>query len=160
MTQYPSHTDQMVSYLQQYLRGFHKTKDVFLRFRAGKKAKKAAAEAHKNILKEQSQASVADLTASAKLKMRQENRLERQEVVDGGLREGSHYSFQKIHLIFHYAEQILKFGALGQYSTDISESIHKGFKDPTFQINMGQYNIPNLHYLHRGSHFRQEGFNN
>jgi len=129
MTPYPSHTDQTVSYLQQYLWEFYETKDVFLRFRAGKKAKKAAAEAHKNILKEQSQASIADLTTSAKLKMRQENRLERQEVLGEVLREGAHYNFTKIHLISHYAEQIPKFGALGQYSTDISESMHKGFKD-------------------------------
>jgi len=135
MTQYPSHTDQIVSYLQQYLREFHETKDVFLRFGAGKKAKKAAAEAHKNILKEQSQASVADLTTSAKLKMRQENRLERQEVVDEVLREGSHYNFPKIHLISHYAKQIPKFGTLGQYSADISESMPKGFKDAYCRSN-------------------------
>jgi len=135
MTQYPSHTDQTVSYLQQYLRVFHETKDVFLHFRAGKKAKKAAAEAHWNIVKEQSQASVADLTRSAKLKMHQENRLERQEVVDEVLREGVHYNFPKIYIISHYADQRPKFGALGQYSTDISESIHKGFKDAYRRIN-------------------------
>ncbi|KAF8430317.1 hypothetical protein EV426DRAFT_13691 [Tirmania nivea] len=129
MTQYPSHTDQTVSYLRQYLREFHETKNVFLRFRAGKKAKKAATEAHKNLVREQSQASVADLTASERVKARQENALERQELVNEMLKEGAHYNFTKIHLISHYAEQIPKFGALGQYSTDISEAMHKGFKD-------------------------------
>jgi len=49
MTQYPSHTDQTISYLKRYLREFHETKNVFLHFRAGKKVKKAAAEAHKNL---------------------------------------------------------------------------------------------------------------
>ncbi|KAF8426776.1 hypothetical protein BGX38DRAFT_1106458, partial [Terfezia claveryi] len=89
MTQYPSHTNETISYLRQYLRDFHETKDVFLRFRAGKRAKKAAAI----------------------------------------LKDGAHYNFLKIHLISHYAEQIPKFGALGQYSTDISEAMLKGFKD-------------------------------
>ncbi|KAF8430916.1 hypothetical protein BGX38DRAFT_1073829, partial [Terfezia claveryi] len=79
MTQYPSYTDETISYLRQYL--------------------------------EQTEASVtADLTASEKIKH-------------------PHYNFPKIHLISHYAEQIPKFGALDQYSTDISEAMHKGFKD-------------------------------
>ncbi|KAF8418350.1 hypothetical protein EV426DRAFT_539685, partial [Tirmania nivea] len=77
MTQYPSHTDETVSYLRQYLPDFHETKDL----------------------------------------------------VDEILKDGAHYNFPKIHLISHYAEQIPKFGALGQYSTDISEAMHKGFKD-------------------------------
>ncbi|KAF8426003.1 hypothetical protein EV426DRAFT_715913 [Tirmania nivea] len=106
MTQYPSHTDQTVSYLRQYLREFHETKNVFLRFRAGKKAKKAATEAHKNLVKEQSQASVANLTASERVKARQENALERQELVNEMLKEGAHYNFPKIYLISYYAEQI------------------------------------------------------
>jgi len=45
------------------------------------------------------------------------------------LREGAHYNFLKIHLISHYAEQIVKFSVLGQFSTDIAEAMHKRFKD-------------------------------
>jgi len=45
------------------------------------------------------------------------------------LREGAHYNFPNIHLISHYAEQIVKFGVLGQFSTDIVEAMYKGFKD-------------------------------
>jgi hypothetical protein len=129
MTQYPSHTDQTVSYLQQYLREFHENKAVFLRFRADKKTKKAAAEAHKTLLKQQGRVSVQDLTTSEKIKLQKENTMERQGLVEEILTEGAHYNFPKIHLISHYAEQIPKFGALGQYSTDISEAMHKGFKD-------------------------------
>jgi hypothetical protein len=130
MTQYLSHTDQTIGYMQEYLRGFHETKDIFLRFRAGKKTKGAAAEAHKNLLREQTlQVSEQNLTTSAKAKARQDNTFERQELVDEILRDGSHFNFPKIHLISHYAEQITKFGALEQFSTDIIESMHKGFKD-------------------------------
>jgi len=69
MAQYFSQIDQMVSYLQQYMRNFHETKDVFLRFRRDKKAKKAVAEVYKNILRKQLQVSVADLTMSGNIKM-------------------------------------------------------------------------------------------
>jgi hypothetical protein len=129
MTQYDSHTDKTVSYMQKYLREFHETKGVFLRYRAGKGAKRAAAEAHKVLLKEQTETSVKGLTASEKAKVRQEDGLEHWNLVDEILREAAHYNFPKMHLISHYAEQIPKFGALKQYSTDISECMHKGFKE-------------------------------
>ncbi|KAF8435589.1 hypothetical protein BGX38DRAFT_1079930, partial [Terfezia claveryi] len=80
MTQYESHMDETISYLEKYLCVFHGTKNVFSCFH--------------DILK-----------------------------------EGLHYNFPKIHLISHYAEQIPKFGTLGQYSTEISETMHKAFKD-------------------------------
>ncbi|KAF8416596.1 hypothetical protein EV426DRAFT_541190, partial [Tirmania nivea] len=32
ITQYPSHMDKTVAYLEEYLRVFHETKAVFLRF--------------------------------------------------------------------------------------------------------------------------------
>ena len=91
--------------------------------------KKAAAEAHKNLWKKQSQASIADLKTSEKLKLRHADALQRQELVGEILREGAHYNFLKIHLISHYAEQIVKFSVLGQFSTDIAEAMHKRFKD-------------------------------
>jgi len=49
--------------------------------------------------------------------------------VDEILREAAHYNFPKMHLTSHYAEQIPKFGALKQYSTDISECMPKSFKE-------------------------------
>ena len=49
--------------------------------------------------------------------------------MDEILREGSHYNVPKIHLISYFAEQIPKFGSLLQYSTDITEYMHKAFKD-------------------------------
>jgi len=129
--QYNSHMDQTISYLREYLRVFHETKDIFLRFRVGKKAKRAAADVHKTLLQEQTevQASLQDLTNSEKARLRQENTLELRELVDEILKAGAHYNFLKIPLISHYMEQIPNFGVLGQYSTDISETIYKAFKD-------------------------------
>jgi len=129
MMQYPSHTDQMISYLKRYLREFHETKNIFFHFRMGKKVKKAAAKTHKNLWKKQLQASIADLMTSEKLKLHHIDALQYQELVGEILREGAHYNFPKIHLISYYAEQIVKFSVLGQFSTDIAEPMHKGFKD-------------------------------
>jgi len=129
MTQYNSYIDKTISYMQAYLHGFHDTKDVFLQFRAGKGAKKVVAEAYKNLLRAQSQASISNLTMSEKAKMHQENNLECRELVEDILKEGAHCNFLKMHRISHYAEQIPKFGALGQFSTEISECMHKSFKD-------------------------------
>ena len=129
MTQYRSHKSETVSYMQKYLRGFHKTKDVFLCFRAGKKAKKAAVMVHKVLLGEQTQTSDQGLAVLEKAKVREANTLERQELVETILKDGSYFNFPKLHLLTHYVEQIPRFGALTQYSTDITESMHKGFKD-------------------------------
>ena len=100
-----------------------------MRFRADKKTKRAAAAAHKSLLNEQTQETFQGLTASEKAKARQDNTLQCQELVDEILWEGAHYNFPKIHLIFHYAKQVPKFGSLPQYSTDITEYMHKGLKD-------------------------------
>ena len=70
MTQYDSHTNNTVGYLKEYLPLFNETNDVFLRHRADKNAKKAAAEAPQKSLKEQIQASVKELTASEQRKLR------------------------------------------------------------------------------------------
>jgi len=61
-----------MSYMQRYLCVFHETKDMFLRFRAGKKTKRAAAEAHKSLLQEQTevQVSAQHLTALEQAKVR------------------------------------------------------------------------------------------
>ena len=130
MTKYSSHTDMTISYLQEYLRVFHETKDVFLHYRAGKKTKRLAAEAHKSLLEEQTlQAAEQVLTTSERARLRQENACEFRELIDDILTEGGHYNFPKMHLISHYAVQITTFVALNQYSTDICEPMHKGLKD-------------------------------
>ena len=68
MTQYTSHTDQTVAYMQKYLQGFYETKDVFLRFCVDKKTKRANAARHKSLLNKQTQKSVEGHTVSEKAK--------------------------------------------------------------------------------------------
>ena len=82
ITQYDNHTDATVSYVQEYLRVSHETRDVFLCFPAVKGATKAAAEGNKNLGKEHSQSSINYLTAAQKAKLRQEHVLEHWALVD------------------------------------------------------------------------------
>ena len=105
MTKYSSHTDMTISYLQGYLRVFHETKDVFLRYRASKKIKRLPAEAHKSLLEEQTlQAAAQVLTPSETARLCQENACERRELIDDILREGGHYNFPKMHFISYYVQ--------------------------------------------------------
>ena len=39
------------------------------------------------------------------------------------------FNFPKIHLLSHYNTQIRNFGRLPQYSTEVTEALHKPFKD-------------------------------
>ncbi|RPB18122.1 hypothetical protein L211DRAFT_798313 [Terfezia boudieri ATCC MYA-4762] len=41
----------------------------------------------------------------------------------------STFNYPNLHLLIHYAEQIIQFGTLLQYSTEITESLHKLLKD-------------------------------
>jgi len=62
------------------------------------------------------------------------------------LREAAYYNFLKMYVISHYAEQIPKFSTQKQYSMDISECIHKGFKEAYWQskkLNATSQMIPN-----------------
>ena len=73
--------------------------------------------------------------ASEKARLRQENSLQCQELVNIILREVGHLNFSKVHLITHYAEQISKYWALGQYFMDISKAMHKDFKNTNQRSN-------------------------
>ena len=101
---------------------------MFLKFRVDKKTRRAATEAYKELVKEQTETSVKGLSALEKARLRQENSSEGQELVYDILREEVHFNFSKVHLISYCVEQILKHKALGQYSTNVSKAMHKGFK--------------------------------
>ncbi|KAF8432170.1 hypothetical protein BGX38DRAFT_1077582, partial [Terfezia claveryi] len=44
------------------------------------------------------------------------------------LQQGT-FNFPKLHLLSHYDSQIIDFGTLPQYSTEITEALHKPLKD-------------------------------
>jgi len=60
--------------------------------------------------------------------MATEERQERQQVVQEVLSQAD-FNFPKIHLLSHDNTQIRDFGSLPQYSTEVTEVMHKPLKD-------------------------------
>ncbi|KAF8459684.1 hypothetical protein BDZ91DRAFT_785668 [Kalaharituber pfeilii] len=129
MAQYPSHTQETVTYMKNYLTKFHEYSDVFIEFRARKAAKKHAKKAAKELALDQATLYDYFKTATQKANLRKEHREERAALVQDIVQCNSSFNFPKLHLLSHYAEQVFRFGSLLQYSTEISEAMHKPLKD-------------------------------
>jgi len=133
LSQYRSHTDSTIGYMQEYLRQFHKTKDVFLRYGAGKVAKAKADMVSKELTAQTTARRLEDKangrTAAQKARALAEDREECAYLVNQALIEDSHFNFLKIHLLMHWSDQITPYGSLPQFSTEICEVSHKPLKE-------------------------------
>ncbi|KAF8433150.1 hypothetical protein BGX38DRAFT_1290442 [Terfezia claveryi] len=63
-----------------------------------------------------------------------DDREERQQAVHEILQQGT-FNFPNLHLLSYYDSQIIDFGTLPQYSTEITEALHKPLKDAYRQSN-------------------------
>lgn len=127
MTLYPSHTEETLGYMDQYLKDFHKEKDVFLRYRKGKAAEAVATQVRQT-LRDEHEAEVRStqgMTALKKRRLQADQRFELEEAVSEVYRENSHFNFPKIHLMSHFSEHVRRFGSIPQYSTEAGESAHR-----------------------------------
>ncbi|KAF8414436.1 hypothetical protein EV426DRAFT_579176 [Tirmania nivea] len=129
MAQYQTHTLGTIQSMKDYLSDFHEYKDVFLRFHATKATKNAAKQATKDLH------APCPPRLAKRQKLQEQFRTEVDELVDNLLSTGAHYNFPKIHLISHFADQIVKYGSLPQYSTEICEASHKPLKDRSRRSN-------------------------
>lgn len=132
MAQYRSHTAQTMGYMNEYLAQFHQHMHIFGEFRASKADRAEATTAAKELAMGQARQATIDqyfkLTATQRAKRSAQDRQERQQVVYDILQQAT-FNFPKIHLLSHYSSQIRDFGALPQYSTEITEALHKPLKD-------------------------------
>jgi hypothetical protein len=126
---YPSHDQATLDLMENALRRFHATKDVFLRYRAGKRVAAGATERRADLIQQRD----ADLarqrldglsSTALQAERRSWNDFIDAEVVET-VEDGAHWNFPKIHLMMHFCEQVRRFGALGQWSTEIGESSHR-----------------------------------
>ena len=119
--------------MREYLQEFHRTKDVFVRYRATKATKGRADVVSKELTEQNKSRKVEPnangRTAAQKVRAGVEYREERAYLVNQVLVEDSHFNFPKIHLIIHWADQILRYGNLAQYSTEVCKTSHKALKD-------------------------------
>jgi len=134
---YHSHTDSTVKYMRTYLQKFHESKDVFLRYRAGKKARRQAEDISKQFTEEIDPRRVTDIGLSATqcACLVEDDQEERAYRISQVLEEDSHFNFPKLHLLSHYPDQIAQYGSLSQYSIEICEASHKPLKDTYHRSN-------------------------
>ena len=129
MAQYRSHTPQTIGYMDEYLRDFHKFMYIFGEFRASKADREEAVRAVQELAEEQAQqAAGLELTYKQREKQSAEDQRERQEAIRDIFKNAT-FNFPKMHLLSHYSSQIEEFGTLPQFSTEITEALHKPLKD-------------------------------
>jgi len=101
-------------------------------FRSSKGDRQEAARAIEELREGQARQSNIDqyfkLTSTQQAKRSLEEQQERQQVVDDILQQAT-FNFPKMHLLSHYGSQITDFGTLPQYSTEVTEALHKPLKD-------------------------------
>jgi len=118
--------------MKKYLEEFHECMHVFQEFWATKADREEAARASKELAEGQAwQATLEQyfmLTPSQRAKQAAANKDERQQLVHDILQQGT-FNFPKLHLLTHYDLQIKDFGTLPQYSTEITEALHKPLKE-------------------------------
>jgi len=134
LSQYRSHTDSTTRYMEEYLQQFHKTKDMFLRYRAGKVAKAKADMVSKKLNAETTARRCEEKAngrmASQKARGLVKDREECTSLVNQTLVEDLHFNFPKICLLMHWSNQISQYGSsLLQFSTEICEALHKALKE-------------------------------
>ena len=128
MAEYRSHTPETLEYMETYLRTFHRTKDIFLKFRTTK-AIRAQAERQDRELRER--IANADRTAghagSAPNRRRRmdEARIERANQWAELIQRENHFDFIKMNYLNHFVQHVRRFGSVPMYSSDIGELAYK-----------------------------------
>jgi len=125
--QYNSHDEDTLNLMEDALRHFHDTKDVFLQFRAGKRIAAEARERRTELCKERDAEMKANFMKSAAYRQRIQDtwKVTIETEMAEYIEEGADFNFPKIHLMLHFREQIQQFGSMRQWSTEIGESSHK-----------------------------------
>ena len=132
ITQYSSHTPQMIAYMKKYLQEFHQLMHILRQFRATKADREDATKAGKELAEGQARQATIEqyftLTATQRGKLSAVASEGRRQLVRDILQQGT-FNFSKLHLLTHYGAQIQDFETLPQYSTEITEALHKPLKD-------------------------------
>ena len=152
IAQYHSHTPQMIVYMKKYLQELHQFVHIFRVFRATKADREEATKAAKQLAEGQARQATIEqyftLTATQRGKLSAVAREERKQLVHDILQQGT-FNFPKWHLLTHYGAEIHDFGTLPQYSTEITEALHKHLKDAYRRSNRVDATEPILNTISR-----------
>ena len=129
MSQYKSHTDATIQYLEQYLKAFHDHKDVFKEYRKDKSTMRKVREVTARIRGENSevlnQQRLSGATAAKRRRIADEQRRDLDGIVADIYDEDVDFNFVKIHLLSHFGDHVRRFGNIQMYSTESGETSHK-----------------------------------
>jgi len=151
---YKSHVDATLSYMEDALRCFHIFKDFFSLERACKKGKAKANALRTELVKKRNvdkETNADSWTPSKKWpKMNAWRDYISHEIVISKELDAD-FNFPKIHLKFHWAQHIRRYGALPQYSAESHEQAHKtNLKDGWNTSNHNLNYLPQVITFQRG----------
>ena len=130
MSQYTSHYDKTIEYLEQYLKAFHNHKDVFKEYRRDKSTAMKVMEVTARIRGKNSgvlnQHGLAGDTAAAKGgRIADAQRRDLDGIVTDIYDQEVDFNFVKIHLLSHFGDNIRRCGNIKMYSTESGQTNHK-----------------------------------
>jgi len=112
-SQYKSHDDATLSYMEDALRHVHTSKDVFFHGRAGKNAKAQAGALRKELMKKHKVDGETNAETWIPSKMRREMNAWQDDMsheIDVSTELDANFNFPKINLMSHWVEQIRGYG--------------------------------------------------
>jgi hypothetical protein len=129
MSQYTSHTDETIQYLERFLEAFHDHKDVFKEYRKDKSTTRKVREVTARIRGEHSvvlnQHRLWGATVAKRRRIADEQRRDLDGIVADIYDEDVDFNFVKMHLLSHFGDHIRRFGNIQMYSTESGETSHK-----------------------------------
>jgi hypothetical protein len=132
--QYRSHDKHTIDKARAFLDDFHRHKDVFLLYRAGKTTSASAASLRTMLLKNAEYTRKADpvfkrLSKVAKQRKIDADKKDVDTQVAAHMRAHSSFDFVKMHYLSHFTDHIPMFGSTQPFSTELVEASHKDLKD-------------------------------
>jgi len=128
IAQYCSHTPDTLSYMESYLQTFHRTKDTFLEFRTSKATCTQANRQDRELrelIADQRGKEVRHRTLTNRLRLADQERVERSDRRADLIRRENLFNFIKMHYLTHFASHVRRFGSISMYSTEIGELAQK-----------------------------------
>ena len=128
MAQYRSDTPETLEYMEMYLRTFHRTKDIFLKFRTTK-AIQAQAERQDRELRQwmangDRNGGAARSAPNGRGRMG-EARIEEANQWAELIQRENHLNFIRMYYLNHFVQHVRRFGSVAMYSSDIGQLAHK-----------------------------------
>ena len=152
-SRYKSHDDDTIGYMEDALLRFHRSKEVFLGARVGKRARAKAGNLRTELVrkrKAEEELRADSLTPSQRRREHSEWRDFIDSEVDLSKENDAHFNFIKIHLLSHFTEQIRLYGSLPQWSAETHEHAHRAnMKDGWNASNHNLDYLPQIFAFHR-----------